>query len=129
MIGLVALVLASDSDCPAAPAVSLQLSVYCTAGDVTHYLATAEARQQVLRVLQPLKVVRVFLEGRRGDQYVSPAQLRELRDWFAAQGIQCSGGIATVAGANFGQRQQGGLEWLNWESQKSLRRLPNSHGS
>jgi hypothetical protein len=61
----------------------------------------------------------VFLEGRRGDQYVSPAQLRELRDWFAAQGIQCSGGIATVPGGNFGQRQQGGLEWLNWESQKT----------
>ena len=119
VIGFVAFVLAGDSDCPAAPAVAVQLSVYCTAGDVTHYLATAEARQQVLHVLQPLNVGRVFLEGRRGDQYVSPAQLRELRDWFAACGIQCSGGIATVPGGNFGQRQQGGLEWLDWESQKT----------
>jgi hypothetical protein len=119
VIGLAAFVLAGDSDCPAAPAVPLQLSVYCTAGDVDRYLGTAEARQQVLHVLQPLKVARVFLEGRRGDQYVSPAQLREIRDWFTAQGIRCSGGIATVPGGNFGQRQQGGLEWLNWESQKT----------
>ena len=118
-IGLAAFVLASDRACAAAPAVSLQLSVYCTAGDVEHYLGTAEARQQVLHVLQPLKVARLFLEGRRGDQYVSPAQLGELRDWFAAQGIRCSGGLATVPGANFGQRQQGGLEWLNWESRKT----------
>ncbi len=50
---------------------------------------------------------------------MSPGQLRELRDWFAAQGIRCSGGIATVPGGHFGQRQQGGLEWLNWESQKT----------
>ena len=105
MIGLAAFVLANSSDCPAAPAVALQLSVYCTAGDVDHYLGTAEARQQVLHVLQPLKVTRVFLEGRRGEQYVSPGHLREVRDWFAAQGILCSGGIATVPGGSFGQRQ------------------------
>ena len=125
VIGLAAFFLVGDRACAAA----LQLSVYCTAGDVDRYLGKAEARQQVLHILRPLKVARLFLEGRRGDQYVSPGQLRELRDWFAAQGIRCSGGIATVPGGDFGQRQQGGLEWLNWESQKSLRRLPNSHGS
>lgn len=82
-------------------------------------MATAEAREQVLHVLQPLRVARLFLEGRRGDEYVSPGQLRELRDWFSVRGIHCSGGVATVPGANFGQRQQGGLEWLNWESRKT----------
>jgi hypothetical protein len=86
-------------------------------------MGTAEAREQVLRVLRPLKVAHLFLEGRRGDEYVSPAQLRELRDWFAAHGIRCSGGIATVPGASFGPRQQGGLEWLNWESRKTQTNL------
>lgn len=119
VLGLAAFVLVSDGDCPAALAVALQLSVYCTAGDVDHFLGTAAARQQVLHALQPLKMTRVFLEGRRGEQYVSPGHLRELRDWFAAQGIRCSGGIATVPGGSFGQRQQGGLAWLNWESQKT----------
>lgn len=97
----------------------LRVSVYCTAGDVRQHLTTSEARQRVLRTIEPLKVSRLFLEGRRGDEYVPPEQLRELRGFFAAQGIQCSGGIATVPGASFGVRQTGGLDWLNWESPKT----------
>ncbi len=97
----------------------LQVSVYCTAGDVQQHLATAEGRQRVLESIQMLQVRRLFLEGRRGDEYVSPGQLREIRDFFTAQGIHCSGGIATVPGASFGKRQTGGLDWLNWESPKT----------
>ena len=115
-IGLAVLLLTGVRAGAAAPAAPLQLSVYCTAGDVNHYMGTAEAREQVLRVLQPLKVARLFLEGRRVTEYVSPKQLCELRDWFTAHGFRCSGGIATVPGAGFGPRQQGGLDWLNWES-------------
>jgi len=97
----------------------LQVSVYCTAGDVQHYLTTPESRQRVLSAIEPLKVSRLFLEGRRGDAHVLPGQLLEIRDFFAGQGIHCSGGIATVPGANFGVRQTGGLDWLNWESPKT----------
>src|ERR1035441_670338 len=118
-IVLAAFALAVVREGAAEPAASLQLSVYCTAGDVKHYLSTPEARERALHVLQSLKVARLFLEGRRGDEHVSPVQLRDMRDWFAAHGIHCSGGIATVPGGNFGQRQQGGLEWLNWESPKT----------
>ncbi len=96
----------------------LRVSVYCTAGDVQHHLATPEGRQRVLLALQPLGVSRLFLEGRRGDEYVAPEQLREVRDFFASHKIQCSGGIATVPGQKFGVRQAGGLSWLNWESPK-----------
>jgi len=119
IIALTALVLAGGRVGAAVPAAPLELSVYCTAGDVKHYLGTAEGQELVLRTVQPLKVARLFLEGRRGDEYVSPERLRELRDWFGVRGIQCSGGIATVPGAHFGQRQQGGLEWLKWESRKT----------
>lgn len=94
----------------------LRVSVYCTAGDVQGHLATLDARQRVLQTIQPLKVSRLFLEGRRGDEYVSPEKLREIRHFFAARGILCSGGIATVPGSKFGVRQTGGLDWLNWES-------------
>jgi hypothetical protein len=97
----------------------LQVSVYCTAGEVQQILATPDGKERVLRAVQPLKVSRLFLEGRRGDEYVPPEQLRELRDFFASKGIRCSGGIATVPGANFGVRQTGGLDWLNWESSKT----------
>jgi hypothetical protein len=119
IIGLAAVGVAVGGESPAAGAASLELSVYCTAGDVNRCMTTPQAREQVLRVLQPLSVGRLFLEGRRGDQCVSPGQLSQVRDWFSAHGIRCSGGIATVPGANFGQRQQGGLDWLNWESRKS----------
>jgi hypothetical protein len=79
-------------------------------------LATPDGKERVLRAIQPLGVSRLFLEGRRGDEYVSPERLAKLRDFFSAHGIECSGGIATVPGANFGVRQTGGLAWLNWES-------------
>lgn len=98
---------------------SLRVSVYCTAGDVQLYLPTSDARQRVLRAIQPLSVSRLFVEGRRGDEYVAPNQLREIRAFFATNGIACSGGIATVPGANFGTRQTGDLAWLNWESPRT----------
>lgn len=97
----------------------LKMSVYCTAGDVQRQLASPEGRQQVLRAIEPLHISRLFLEGRRGDEYVSPDRLREIRDFFVGHGIECSGGIATVPGAKFGVRQTGGLDWLNWESSKT----------
>ena len=106
--------------CPNGSAGSeLRISVYCTAGDVQQHLLTSDGRQNVLRTLQPLKVSRLFLEGRRGDSFVPPDRLRELRNFFATQGIQSSGGIATVPGSKFGLRQTGGLDWLNWESPKT----------
>jgi len=96
----------------------LRLSVYCTAGDVLRYLATPEDRQRTFEKLQPLQPSRLFLEGRRGDEHVSAERLHEVRAFFNARNIDCSGGIATVPGANFGLRQTGGLDWLNWESPK-----------
>ena len=97
-------------------ATDLRISVYCTAGGVRQMLATPDAKERVLRAVQPLKISRLFLEGRRGDEYVPPDRLRELRDFFATHGIECSGGIATVPGKKFGLRQSGGLDWLSWES-------------
>ncbi|MBI4584953.1 MAG: hypothetical protein HY717_13150 [Planctomycetes bacterium] len=99
----------------------LQISVYATAGDVQRHLATPEDREIVARILQPLRISRLFLEGRRGDEHVAPELLRIVRDFFAARGLRCAGGIATVPGRNFGARQSGGLSWLNWESAKTQR--------
>lgn len=97
----------------------LRLGVYATAGGIQQYLGTPAGRERALAVFAPLQVTHLFLEGRRGDEYVAPAQLTELRDFFERHGIACSGGIATVPGAGFGERQTGGLDWLNWESGKT----------
>ncbi len=101
------------------PGDALRVSVYATAGDVLRYAATESACQQVLEVLGPLRVSRLFLEGRRGDDYVPPADLVRARRFFERHGIRCSGAIATVPGAHFGTRQNEGLGWLNWESSKT----------
>ncbi len=98
---------------------TLRLSVYATAGDVQRHLATAENREKAVRILQGWKVSRIFLEGRRGDEYVSPDTLAAVRDFFVAKGIRASGGIATVPGQRFGTRQNEALGWLNWESEKT----------
>jgi len=99
----------------------LRVSVYVTAGGVEKHLANEESRRKTLEVLRPLKVSRLFLEGRRGDEYVPPDKLRAIADWLRQQGLEVSGGIATVPGSSFGVRQNGGLNWLNFQAEKTQR--------
>ncbi len=98
---------------------ALRVSVYVTAGGIQKHLTTPEGRRRVEAALARLHVSHVFLEGRRGDEYVPPALLRELREYFRVRGIATSGGIATVPGSHFGTRQTGPLAWLNWESPRT----------
>jgi hypothetical protein len=105
----------------AAEPAQLRISVYATAGDVQQHLATPENRTRTARLLEPLQVSRLWLEGRRGDEYVDPKTLAEVRAFFAARGIECAGGIATVPGQGFGTRQDAELGWLNWESPATQR--------
>jgi hypothetical protein len=104
---------------PALCAEPLRVSVYATADDVLRWVAPVDQRERLLQTLKPLRVSRLFLEGRRGDEYVSPQLLAEARDFLASRGIQCSGGIATVPGTSFGIRQDTPLTWLNWQSPKT----------
>jgi len=97
----------------------LRLSLYATAGDVLQHLASAEGRAKVSAALRSLPVSRVFLEGRRGDEYVAPSILADTRDFLEARGIRCAGGIATVPGVGFGVRQDSALGWLNWQNAKT----------
>ncbi len=94
----------------------LAVSVYATAGGVLRWLVPGDQRVKAEAALRRLKANRVFLEGRRGDEYVAPGQLRELRDWFRARGFSVTGAIATVPGKTFGARQSEGYSWLNWEA-------------
>jgi hypothetical protein len=95
---------------------ALKISVYATAGGIQKLLVTPESRQRAAEAMKRLGVTRVVLEGRRGDEYVSPKQLEELKGSLEALGLASSGGIATVPGKNFGVRQNGPLAWLNWEA-------------
>ena len=100
---------------------SLRVSVYATAGGVNRYLATEPGRRQAIAALKRLSVSKVFLEGRRGDEYVPPELLRAARDDFRQAGLEVAGGIATVPGKTFGVRQTGPLAWLDYEAGKTRR--------
>jgi hypothetical protein len=99
----------------------LRIGVYATAGDVVQHLTQSAPRAQIAQLLDTLQVSRLFLEGRRGDEFVPPDKLAEVRDFFTSRGVECTGGIATVPGGEFGTRQQGALGWLNWESPRTRR--------
>jgi hypothetical protein len=105
----------------AATAQPLVVSVYATATDVLQQLAPDAVRAGTLARLRELGVTRVFLEGRRGDEYVPPATLAAVRDRLAEAGLRTAGGIATVPGSDFGIRQDGPLGWLNWEAPRTRR--------
>jgi hypothetical protein len=100
---------------------AFRLSVYATAGDVNRYVGTPEGRERVIETLRRFRAPRIFLEGRRGDEYVPPPVLRELRRYFEARQIRTTGAIATVPGKHFGVRQNEKLGWLNWEAEKTRR--------
>lgn len=95
---------------------ALKISVYATAGGIQAHLVAPESFQAAVRAMRGLGVSRVILEGRRGDEFVPPERLKELRTRLAAEGFDTMGGIATVPGKTFGVRQQGALGWLNWEA-------------
>lgn len=105
----------------AAPAPDLKVSVYATAGDIERHLLTVEGRERAEAALRRLGVTAIFLEGRRGGEYVPPERLRDVREWFEKRGFETAGGIATVPGEGFGERQDTKLGWLNWESPKTRR--------
>lgn len=93
----------------------LKISVFVTAGGVMNYLSKDEMRAKAEKAFARLGVTRIFLEGRRGDEYVTPEVLTRLRDYFRARGIETTGAIATVPGKTFGVRQNEGYGWLNFE--------------
>lgn len=101
----------------------LRMSVYATAGDVLHSLATPDGREQVAAKLKELNITGIFLEGRRGDSHVTPEQMKPIRDFFVAKGFRVAGGIATVPGREWGTRQNGPYGWLNYQSAKTQREI------
>ncbi len=107
----------------AAAQTPLRMSVYATADDVLHSLSTDERREQVAAKLTDLNITGIFLEGRRGDTYVSAAQMKPVRDFFRAKGFRVSGGIASVPGREWGTRQNGPYGWLNYQSARSQQQI------
>lgn len=119
LLAIVAWALQAEPQAATVETPALRLSVYATAGDVLRHLVDDAPRREALTRIAQLPVQRVFLEGRRGDEYVPPETLAAVRHALAQAGLESAGAIATVPGSTFGERQVGGLDWLNWESPRT----------
>lgn len=98
----------------------LKISVYAPARAVNEYLSTPEARAKAAGIMKRSGATKIYVEGRRGDGYVSPAVLKAVRDDLRARGFELSGGFTTVKGKTFGVgSNHAKSKWLNFESEKT----------
>ena len=102
---------------------ALRISVYAPAGTVNHYLSTPDDRAKAAGVMQRFKVSKIWIEGRRGDQYVTPELLTAARDDFRARGFAVSGGLTTVPGKTFGVQSDPGRTWMNFQAEQTQKEI------
>jgi len=105
----------------AVAAQTLRISVYTPAGTVNRYLSTPADRAKAAGVIERFKVSKIWIEGRRGDQYVTPEVLTAARDDFRARGFLVSGGFTTIPGKTFGVPGNPGRTWLNFQAEQTQR--------
>jgi hypothetical protein len=108
----------------AVTAQALRISVYAPAGAVNKYLSTPGDRAKAAGVMARFQVSKIWLEGRRGDQYVTPELLSAARDDFRTRGLLVSGGFTTVPSKTFGVPSNpdttvGRIWWLNFQAAKT----------
>jgi hypothetical protein len=108
----------------AVTAQALRISVYTPAGTVNKYLSTPGDRAKAAAVMARFQVSKIWIEGRRGDQYVTPELLGAARDDFRTRGLLVSGGFTTVPSKTFGVPSNpdttvGRIWWLNFQAAKT----------
>src|ERR1035441_7784871 len=108
----------------AATAQPLRISVYAPAGTVNKYLSTPGDRAKAAGVMARFQVSKIWLEGRRGDQYVTPELLSAARDDFRTRGLLVSGGFTTVPGKTLACRATRTPRWAASGGSTSRQRKP-----
>ncbi|MFO7976599.1 MAG: hypothetical protein R6V12_18415 [Candidatus Hydrogenedentota bacterium] len=98
----------------------LQLGVYLTARAVEGIF---EADTDAVALLRECGFTRVTIEVYRSGRIVAPDHLVRVRDYFRNHGFEVIGGIATTPGGEVGVRQEGPLDWYNWQNEKTRRDL------
>ena len=97
----------------------LRLSVYITAHSVQRHLSTVEGRREALSIMRCNGITKAYIEVYRSGLVIQPEVLKQAIDFFKQNGIDVTGGIATVPGGDFGVRQEAQLGWFNWQNPKT----------
>ncbi len=98
----------------------LVLGVYLTAGTVERVF---ELEQDPAALLREYGFTRVTIEVYRSGHIVPAGHLARVRDYFREHGFDVIGGIATTPGGETGVRQEGPLDWYNWQTPKTRQDL------
>ncbi|MGE5294318.1 MAG: hypothetical protein ACM3VT_05770 [Solirubrobacterales bacterium] len=100
---------------------TLRFESYATSQQVEQIATNEDFRARVGETLRRMGITKLYVEVYRGGHTVSPEQLVFVRDWLIREGIDVVGGIATVPGGDVGVRQEGPLDWFNWQNAKTQR--------
>ena len=101
----------------------LRFGSYATSREVEQLATDAAYRAAAWATIERMGITKVYLEVYRGGHTVLPGQLVQVRDWLRERDITVVGGIATVPGGDVGVRQQGPLDWFNWQNAKTQQDL------
>jgi len=102
---------------------ALRFESYATSRQVEQMATDEEFRARVGEAVRRMGITKMYVEVYRAGHTVPPELLVIVRDWLVRQGIDVVGGIATVPGGDVGVRQQGPLDWFNWQNAKTQRDL------
>ncbi|MEN6575850.1 MAG: hypothetical protein ABFD90_05855 [Phycisphaerales bacterium] len=102
---------------------TLRLGSYATSGHVEQLAVDESFRARAWDAIRRMGITRLYVEVYRGGHAVSSEHLVFVRDWLQANGIEVVGGIATVPGGDVGVRQEGPLDWFNWQNARTQRDL------
>lgn len=100
---------------------ALRLASYATSHQVEQIATDGGFRARVRETLRRMGITRLYVEVYRSGHTVSSDRLVFVRDWLVREGIDVVGGIATVPGGDVGVRQEGPLDWFNWQNAKTQR--------
>ncbi len=102
---------------------SLRLGSYATSGHVEQLAVDESFRTRAWDTIRRMGITKLYVEVYRSGHTVSTEHLVFVRDWLQGNGIEVVGGIATVPGGDVGVRQEGPLDWFNWQNAKTRRDL------
>jgi len=97
----------------------LRLGSYATSGEVEQLAVDESFRTRAWDTIRRMGITKLYVEVYRSGHTVSTEQLVFVRDWLQGNGIEVVGGIATVPGGDVGVRQEGPLDWFNWQNAKT----------
>lgn len=97
----------------------LQLSIYITSHAIRDLLADENGRREALSIFRCNGITKAYIEVYRSGLTIDKESLTGVKEFFLKNGIEVVGGIATVPGGDFGVKQEGQLDWFNWQAQKT----------